>query len=47
MTLSSVHTGLGITLGQVRVETGWDLGVLPGLENTVPPTKEELLVLRE
>ena len=47
MTLTSVHASLGITLGHVRAETGWDLRVSPRLDEIEPPTEEELRILRE
>jgi glutaconate CoA-transferase subunit B len=47
MVLDSIHSGAGITLEDVRANTGWDLGVSDDLKATVPPTKEELRLLRE
>jgi acyl CoA:acetate/3-ketoacid CoA transferase beta subunit len=47
MVLKSVHAGVGVTLEQVRAEVDWDLKVSAGLEETAPPTEEELRVLRE
>jgi glutaconate CoA-transferase, subunit B len=47
MVLKSIHTGCGVTLERVRAETGWDLKVASDLSDTVPPTKEELKMLRE
>lgn len=37
----------GVALEQVRENTGFDLSVAPGLSETVPPTDEELRILRE
>jgi glutaconate CoA-transferase subunit B len=45
LTLSSVHPG--VTVGQVRDSTGWDLAVAADLATTPPPTDKELAVLRE
>lgn len=47
MVLDSIHSGAGITLEEVRANTGWDLQVSDDLKATVPPTKEELRLLRE
>jgi glutaconate CoA-transferase subunit B len=47
MTLASIHTDLGLTLKEVKEETGWDLKVSPQLEHTYPPTEAELRVLRK
>jgi glutaconate CoA-transferase, subunit B len=47
MVLTSVHTGCGVTLDKVKAEVGWDLKVSANLKDTVPPTPEELRVLRE
>jgi len=47
MTLKSVHTGVGITLDQVKVEVSWDIKVSSDLKDTKPPTEEELRILRE
>jgi glutaconate CoA-transferase subunit B len=47
MVLSSIHAGVGVTLDRVRAETGWDLNISPDLTETVPPTPEELKILRE
>ena len=45
MELVSLHPG--VTVEQVRAETGWPLRVAPELSVTEPPTAEELRVLRE
>ena len=45
LTLSSVHPG--VTVDQARDATGWDLAVAGDLATTLPPTDEELAVLRE
>jgi acyl CoA:acetate/3-ketoacid CoA transferase beta subunit len=47
MVLKTVHTGCGVTLEQVKAETGWDLKVAEDLKDTPPPTAEELRILRE
>jgi acyl CoA:acetate/3-ketoacid CoA transferase beta subunit len=47
MVLKSIHTGVGVTLEQVRAEVDWDLRVTADLEETVPPTDEELRILRQ
>ena len=46
MVLTTVHTGCGVTLEKVKAETGWDLKVSKNLKDTVPPTAEELRILR-
>jgi glutaconate CoA-transferase subunit B len=45
MNLASTHPG--VTLEEVRANTGWDLEVAPDLEETQPPTPEELRLVRE
>jgi glutaconate CoA-transferase subunit B len=47
MVLESIHARAGITLEDVRSNTGWDLKVSENLRETVPPTPEELRLLRE
>lgn len=47
LTLKSVHTGVGVTLEKVRAETGWDIKISPDLTETIPPSEEELRILRE
>jgi acyl CoA:acetate/3-ketoacid CoA transferase beta subunit len=47
MVLKTVHTGCGVTLEKVREEVGWDLKVASDLKDTVPPTSEEIRILRE
>ena len=47
MTLSSIHSGLGVSLERVKEETGWDLKVSPHLRETEPPSNEDLYHLRE
>lgn len=44
LTLVSVHPG--VTVDDVRAATGWDLKVADAVETTVPPSAEELSVLR-
>ena len=41
------RTHPGVSLDDVRSETGWDLRVADGLVETEPPREEELRVLRE
>jgi glutaconate CoA-transferase, subunit B len=43
--LASVHPG--VTVGQVRSATGWDLQVSDALEVTAPPSEEDVRLLRE
>jgi len=45
LTLTQVHPG--VTVDQAREATGWELRVADDLEQTEPPTSEELRVLRE
>jgi acyl CoA:acetate/3-ketoacid CoA transferase beta subunit len=45
LTLTQVHPG--VTVGQVREQTGWDLSVTGSPAQTPPPTEEELEALRE
>ncbi|MFC1950009.1 CoA-transferase subunit beta [Chloroflexota bacterium] len=47
MVLKSIHTGVGVTLDQVKAEVGWDLKISSDLEETEPPTREEIHILRE
>jgi glutaconate CoA-transferase subunit B len=47
MVLKSIHSGVGVTLEQVKAEVGWDLKVSPDLKDTEPPTEEELRIFRE
>jgi glutaconate CoA-transferase subunit B len=42
--LASVHPGL--TVDQVRAETGWDLKVAPDVRETEPPSELELEQIR-
>jgi glutaconate CoA-transferase subunit B len=37
----------GVTADQAREATGWDLRVADDLDETEPPTAEELATLRE
>ena len=43
--LASIHEG--VTVEQVRQQTGWPIKVLGGVTVTPPPTKEELRLLRD
>lgn len=45
LVLTDLHPG--VTVEQVRDETGWDLTVAPQLETTAPPSDEELHLLRD
>ncbi|GIW11777.1 MAG: CoA-transferase subunit beta [Chloroflexi bacterium] len=45
MYLASIHPG--VTVEQVRAQTGWDLRVAEDLPVTPPPTEEELRIVRE
>jgi acyl CoA:acetate/3-ketoacid CoA transferase beta subunit len=47
MVLKSIHAGVGVTFEQVRAEVGWDLKEAADLGETMPPTDEELKILRE
>jgi glutaconate CoA-transferase subunit B len=47
MTLSSVHSDIGVTLEDIKSEIGWDLRMASDLGETEPPTEEELSTLRE
>lgn len=44
MTLTSLHPG--VTLEQVRAACGWEPAIAPDLDETPPPTGEELAALR-
>ena len=43
--LASVHQGH--TIDDIRENTGWDIQVMPGMEETPPPTSQELAALHE
>ncbi|MEW6080700.1 MAG: CoA-transferase [Bacillota bacterium] len=45
MYLAALHSGVSVT--EVKENTGWDLKVSRNLEENAPPTPEELRVLRE
>ncbi|WP_030612493.1 3-oxoadipate--succinyl-CoA transferase [Streptomyces sclerotialus] len=45
LTLVAVHPG--VTVGQVRENTGWDLAVADTVETVRPPSDDELRLLRE
>jgi glutaconate CoA-transferase subunit B len=45
LVLEALHPG--VTLGEAREATGWDLAVADDLRTTDPPTGEELALLRE
>jgi glutaconate CoA-transferase, subunit B len=44
LVLRSIHPG--VSVDQVRSETGWDLRMADDLAETEPPSDEELRVLR-
>ena len=44
LTLTEVHPGVAVD--EVRSATGWPLAVAPDVHTSVPPTREELAVLR-
>jgi glutaconate CoA-transferase subunit B len=48
-TLQLVLVGIypGVTVSQVKDNTGWDLAISPGLTETSPPSRQELLALRK
>jgi glutaconate CoA-transferase subunit B len=46
LVLELTHLHPGVTAGQARAATGWDLAVSPDLASTKPPTAQELEVLR-
>jgi glutaconate CoA-transferase subunit B len=45
MILSSVHPG--VTVDEIRNETGWPLRVSPEAAETAPPSKAELAAVRK
>jgi len=45
MTLESLHPG--VTLEQVRENTGWEMKVAANVRETDPPTADELRIIRE
>ena len=47
MVVKSVHSGVGVSLEQVKAEVGWDIKVAANLRDTTPPTDEEIKLLRE
>ncbi|PKN26049.1 MAG: 3-oxoadipate--succinyl-CoA transferase subunit B [Deltaproteobacteria bacterium HGW-Deltaproteobacteria-21] len=47
MVLDSIHSRAGVSLEDIRSNTGWDIKVSKELRETVPPTQEELRLLRE
>lgn len=47
LTLKTIHTGVGVTLEEVKAELSWDVKVAKDLTDTEPPTVEELRVYRE
>jgi glutaconate CoA-transferase subunit B len=44
MVLASAHPG--VTVGEIRAQTGWPLSVAPDLGETAPPTEQELAMIR-
>jgi acyl CoA:acetate/3-ketoacid CoA transferase beta subunit len=47
MILQTIHSGCGITLDKIKAEVGWELLVSDQLKDTIPPSKEEIAILRE
>jgi glutaconate CoA-transferase subunit B len=47
MIVKSVNSAVGVNLEKVKAEVGWDIGVSARLTDTVPPTPEEIKILRE
>jgi glutaconate CoA-transferase, subunit B len=47
MVLESIHSKAGVTLEDIRENTGWDMRVSDDVKETEPPSKDELTVLRE
>jgi glutaconate CoA-transferase subunit B len=47
MVVKSVHSGVGVTLEQVKAEVGWDVKIAKDVKDTTPPTDEEIKILRE
>jgi glutaconate CoA-transferase subunit B len=45
MTLQNLHPG--VTVDDVRENTGWEMKISDGLGETPPPTGEELRLIRE
>ncbi len=45
--LKSIHSGVGVTIDQVKAEVGWDIRVASDFGDTEPPTEEELRIFRE
>lgn len=45
MVLDSIHPG--VTAEEVLKNTGWDLRLAPKVENTEPPTRSELRIIRK
>lgn len=45
LVLTALHPG--VTVEQVRANTGWDLKLAPDLQTTEPPSEEELRILRQ
>ncbi len=45
MVLESVHAKAGVTLEDVRANIGWDIKIASRLEETVPPTDQEMALL--
>ncbi|MBI4296828.1 MAG: CoA-transferase subunit beta [Chloroflexi bacterium] len=47
MVLQSIHAVAGVTVEEIKAETGWELKVADDLGVTLAPTEEELKILRE
>jgi glutaconate CoA-transferase, subunit B len=47
MVLESIHAAAGVTRDDIRENTGWDMQTVEHVKETVPPTEEELFLLRK
>jgi glutaconate CoA-transferase, subunit B len=47
MTLKTIHSGIGITLEQVKAEVSWKLKVAKDVTDTEPPTVDEMKTYKE
>jgi glutaconate CoA-transferase subunit B len=45
LVLTAIHPGVDVE--QARQNTGWELKIAPALRETLPPTEEELRILRQ
>lgn len=46
MVLKSIHASIGMSVERVKAEVEWELKVASDVKETVPPTDEELEILR-